>query len=99
MTSRGRVRQYSTKEGWGVIDSADTLGGCLVQVLSVYTPSGTLSAGDEVDFEWEPLPPGVDEKLFRSSANFVRPAGSVFEPPPVNDDRPKFMGGSWTWNI
>lgn len=56
MTSRGRVRQYSAKEGWGVIDSADTPGGCLVQVLSTYTPSVALSAWDEVDFEWEPLP-------------------------------------------
>ena len=65
MASRGRVRQYSVDEGWGILDSDDTPGGCLVRVLDIHTPSGTLSVGEEVDFEWEPLPPGVEEELFR----------------------------------
>lgn len=97
MASRGRVRQYSVEEGWGILESDDTPGGCLVRVLDLRTQSGTLSAGEEVDFEWESLPPGVEEELFRFSALSVRPAGAAIEPPPVADDRPKFVGGSWTW--
>lgn len=97
MASRGRVRHYSTEEGWGILDSDDTPGGCLVRVLDIHTPSGTLSAGEDVDFEWEPLPPGVQENLFRSSALSVRPVGVAVEHPPVADDRPRFRGGSWTW--
>ncbi|MEH6796047.1 MAG: hypothetical protein V7694_18115 [Rhodococcus sp. (in: high G+C Gram-positive bacteria)] len=97
-TSRGRVRRYAVDEGWGIIDSDDTPGGCLIQVLNIHTPSGTLNAGDEVDFEWEPLPQGVEEELFRAAAVSVRRAGAAKEPPPDRDnDRPKFIGGAWTW--
>ncbi|WP_179276306.1 hypothetical protein [Rhodococcus sp. 06-235-1A] len=32
-TSRGRVRRYAVEEGWGIIDSDDTPGGCLIQAL------------------------------------------------------------------
>jgi hypothetical protein len=35
------VRHYSTEEGWGILDSDDTPGGCLVRVLDIHTPSGT----------------------------------------------------------
>ena len=97
-TSRGRVRRYAVEEGWGIVDSDDTPGGCLVQVLDIHTPTGTISAGDEVDFEWEPLPRGVDEELFRYATLSVRRAGTANSPPPaLDDDRPKFIGESWTW--
>ncbi|QII03733.1 cold shock domain-containing protein (plasmid) [Rhodococcoides fascians A21d2] len=98
MTSRGRVRQYSTKEGWGIIDSVDTPGGCLIQILSIHTPTGTLTAGEEVDFEWVPLPAGVEEELFKYAALSARPAGAPHHPPPARkDDHPGFIGGAWTW--
>lgn len=82
--------------GGGIIDSDATPGGCLVQVLTIHTASGTLTAGEEVDFESEPLPAGVEEESFRFAALSVRPAGSDVEPPAVADDRPRFTGGSWT---
>jgi CspA family cold shock protein len=96
MTDRGRVRRYSVDEGWGIIESDATPGGCLVQVLSIHTASGTLTAGEEVDLGSEPLPTGVEEESFRFAALSVRPAGSDVEPPAVAADRPRFTGRSWT---
>ncbi len=54
MASRGRVREWHPDEGWGVVDSPDTPGGCWASFSHVtsadfYVPS----AGDAVWLEWE----------------------------------------------
>jgi cold shock CspA family protein len=97
MTSRGCVRHYSVDEGWGIIDSDDTPGGCLVQSLSIGPGSGILSAGDEVEFEWEPLPAGVEEKQFRFSAPSVHKTQSDGSEPTVRvSDYPQLRLIAWS---
>ncbi|MHA7240489.1 S1 domain-containing protein [Arthrobacter sp. TMS1-12-1] len=53
MTTRGVVRFWPSDEGWGVIDSEQTPGGCWAG-FSVIDFDGfrTLIAGQVVDFEW-----------------------------------------------
>ncbi len=54
MSTRGIVRFWNDEDGWGVIDSAETPGGCWshYSVLSV-TGFSTLSSGQAVEFDWE----------------------------------------------
>jgi CspA family cold shock protein len=54
-TVTGTVREWSDEEGWGVIGSSDTQGGCWVHFSHVVM-SGfrTLSGGEQVLLEWEP---------------------------------------------
>lgn len=65
MSVRGVVREWHEAEGWGVIDSAETPGGCWTH-FSVIQVDGyaVLSAGQEVDLEWEA--PGQDGYPFRA---------------------------------
>ncbi|MZF53839.1 cold shock domain-containing protein [Streptomyces sp. SID5594] len=48
------VREWDDEEGWGVLDSAETPGGCFGH-YSVIRATGfrTLSAGQRVDLTWE----------------------------------------------
>jgi CspA family cold shock protein len=47
----GTVRQWDGDEGWGVLDSAATPGGCWVHFSAIVaTGYRTLRAGDEVEF-------------------------------------------------
>lgn len=72
--SHGTVRYWDDDEGFGVLDSADTPGGCWAH-FSVVVMDGfrTLAPGDLIAFEFEPAhqdgysyralqlwPPGVD---------------------------------------
>jgi CspA family cold shock protein len=54
MTSRGTVREWHAEEGWGVIDSADTPGGCWAH-FSAVLDSGfrALDTGAAVTFTFE----------------------------------------------
>ena len=51
---RGLVRQWDDDEGWGVIDSSETPGGCWAH-FSVVEVDGfrKLAAGEAVTFEFE----------------------------------------------
>lgn len=53
--NRGKVREWHTVDGWGVIESNDTPGGCWTHFSSI---SGhgflELAVGDSVQFDWEP---------------------------------------------
>ncbi|SDD40103.1 cold shock protein (beta-ribbon, CspA family) [Geodermatophilus telluris] len=54
MTSLGTVRVWHAEEGWGVVDSADTPGGCWVHFSAVLVAGyRTLDAGQPVAFTAE----------------------------------------------
>ncbi|MBC8093874.1 MAG: cold shock domain-containing protein [Pseudonocardia sp.] len=74
----GTVRIWHEQEGWGVIDSAETPGGCWAHHSDIDVAGYRgLRAGQLVELRWEA--PGQDGYDFR--ATWVRPPG---EPP----DRP-----------
>jgi CspA family cold shock protein len=70
------VREWHDDLGWGVLDSAETPGGCWAHCSAIETPvvthgAGlvvsdfkTLETGDSVDLEWEA--PGQDGYDFRA---------------------------------
>jgi CspA family cold shock protein len=65
VASEGTVREWSDDHGVGVIDSADTPGGCWVHFSHVVTDGvGTLTPGDQVTFTYEALP--QDEFSYRA---------------------------------
>ena len=54
MTSVGTVRLWHAEEGWGVIDSAATPGGCWAHYSAVLVPGyRSLEAGAAVAFTFE----------------------------------------------
>jgi CspA family cold shock protein len=55
MANTGTVREWDTDEGWGVIDSVDTPGGCWAHFSSISGMTGYLSltAGQQVSFTFE----------------------------------------------
>lgn len=54
MDTVGTVRSWSAEEGWGVIDSPDTPGGCWVHYGKVAVKGFRgLDPGQRVEFEWE----------------------------------------------
>ncbi|GAB2872129.1 cold-shock protein [Nocardioides pacificus] len=73
-SARGTVREWHAEDGWGVIDSDDTPGGCWAH-FSMVLMAGyrTLQAGQEVRFTFEA--PGQDGYAF--SAEEVRPVGQA----------------------
>ena len=64
--SAGTVREWSDDHGWGVIDSADTPGGCWVH-FSMIVSEGfrSLRPGDHVTFTYEA--PGQDGFNYRAA--------------------------------
>jgi CspA family cold shock protein len=49
------VRQWSSEEGWGVLDSPETPGGCWAHFSVVRSPGyRELAAGQVVRLAWEP---------------------------------------------
>jgi CspA family cold shock protein len=54
MTSSGSVRVWHAEEGWGVLDSAATPGGCWTHYSAVLVPGyRTLDTGRAVEFTFE----------------------------------------------
>jgi CspA family cold shock protein len=54
MTSRGKVRVWHAEEGWGVLDSAATPGGCWTHFSAVLVAGyRVLDTGGAVDFTFE----------------------------------------------
>ena len=65
MTSRGTVRVWHAEEGWGVLDSAATPGGCWAHYSAVLVPGyRELGAGADVEFTFETA--GQDGYAFRA---------------------------------
>ncbi len=74
MRVSGVVRVWQADEGWGVIDSPDTPGGCWAHFSSVQMPGyRALRAGQPVTLDYEPA--GQDGYSF--SAIAVWPAGEA----------------------
>jgi CspA family cold shock protein len=87
MSSTGTVQVWNWSEGWGIIDSPDTPGGCFAHYTDLWRDqqpkaradtaievSGEfrdLVEGETVDFEWERPEGGQDGYPFRATA--VRP--------------------------
>ncbi|MBS3694066.1 hypothetical protein KGD90_23035 [Rhodococcus qingshengii] len=88
---------WNGEEGWGVIDSADTPGGCWT-FYSALHPDEVLNAqpgdsfkigggihglvvGEQVDFEWEPA---IDQDGYKFRAIKVRPQREI---PPWHVER------------
>ena len=66
MSSVGRIREWNSDEGWGVIDAADTPGGCWAHFGAAAVDGyADFEAGDPVRFEWES--PGQDGFPFRAT--------------------------------
>lgn len=77
MTTRGIVHLWNDEEGWGVIHSPATPGGCWAHFSCVSVPGyRTLTPGSAVDFDWELF----DQDGYAYRAVDVRPAsmGSLF---------------------
>jgi cold shock protein len=65
MTISGVVRVWHEDEGWGVIDSQDTPGGCWAHFSSVLVPGyRALRSGQSVTLIYEPV--GQDGFAFRA---------------------------------
>lgn len=80
MPSEGTVREWSNDHGCGVIDSADTPGGCWVHFSNIVSDGlGILTPGDQVTFTYEAL--GQDGFDFR--AVLVWPVGVPPGTPPA----------------
>ncbi|MGA5325918.1 cold-shock protein [Streptomyces griseoincarnatus] len=48
------VREWSDEEGWGVLDSPETPGGCFAHFSDIQTTGfRTLSPGQQVELTWE----------------------------------------------
>ncbi|WP_432489589.1 cold-shock protein [Kineococcus sp. SYSU DK018] len=53
MSARGVVRDWNDEEGWGVIDSPHTPGGCWVHSSTAMTTQDGLRPGQDVAFTYE----------------------------------------------
>jgi CspA family cold shock protein len=83
--SEGTVREWSDDAGWGVIDSADTPGGCWAH-FSMIVAQGyrSLRAGERVTFTYEA--PGQDGFDYRARSVWPRDGGPEAPPAPAQDD-------------
>ena len=78
MTETGTVRGWHADEGWGVLDSTPTPGGCWCHFSAVAIAGyRELHAGQQVDFEHET----ADQDGFDFRATRVWPTGAE----PVDD--------------
>lgn len=60
VSSPGTVRLWHREDGWGVIDSPHTPGGCFAHFSNISGVVGfrELVEGESVEFDWEPSPAG-----------------------------------------
>lgn len=74
MTTIGTVRTWFAEQGWGVIDSPDTPGGCWCHFSAVAVAGyRTLTPGHAVQVEWETV---VDQDGYRFRTTRAWPAGT-----------------------
>ena len=80
-TTTGSVRSWFSEEGWGVIDSPETPGGCWAHFSNVMVLGyKSLTGGQLVNLDWEP----ADQDGYRFRALRVWPTGTdPMETPPV----------------
>ncbi|SNT54165.1 cold-shock protein [Actinacidiphila glaucinigra] len=69
------VREWSDEEGWGVLDSPETPGGCFGHYSHIQAPGfRTLSPGQQVDLSWEA--PGFKQDGYDYRAVSIVPRGA-----------------------
>lgn len=74
LMSRGVVREWHHEDGWGVVDSQATPGGCWVLYSHVEMPHPVeLQVGQEVDFSFEHV---TSQDGYQWRAIAVRPEGA-----------------------
>lgn len=67
--TKGLVRSWEDDEGWGIIDSPETPGGCWAHFSNVEMPGFVaLAANQRVDFSWMQ----IDQDGFQFRATKVR---------------------------
>ncbi|POH61031.1 cold shock domain-containing protein [Arthrobacter glacialis] len=82
METLGTVRIWHDEEGWGVIDSEPTPGGCWAHFSHIAVPGyASLKNGQAVILEWE----AADQDGFTFRATRLWPAGAV---PITNEPTP-----------
>jgi cold shock protein len=65
MAVTGAIREWHDDEGWGVIDSPETPGGCWAGFMLAAVPGfASFTAGQAVSLEWES--PGQDGWPYRA---------------------------------
>ena len=70
----GVVREWHPDQGWGVIDSAETAGGCWAHFSHLAVPGyRELATGQAVALEWEP----ADQDGYAYRATRVWPLGAL----------------------
>ena len=80
MTIHGEVRCWNDEEGWGVIDSAATPGGCWTHFSDLAVPGfRTLRPGQPVELEYEP----ADQDGYAFRAVRAWPRGQEPHDPPT----------------
>lgn len=88
METVGTVRFWLDEEGWGVVDSDATPGGCWARFTHLAVPGyRTLLPGDTVSIEWE----AGDQDGFKFRATRLWPLGQ--EPAP--DVQPESPGNAY----
>ncbi|MDP9792329.1 CspA family cold shock protein [Catenuloplanes nepalensis] len=83
------IREWHADEGWGVIDSPDTPGGCWAHFSAAAAPA-VFRPGQRVHLEWES--PGQDGYPFRAIRFW--PAGS-----PPRDRPPAAPGTAYSSSL
>ncbi|MFG2282306.1 cold shock domain-containing protein [Streptomyces asoensis] len=69
------VREWHDEEGWGVLDSPETPGGCWGHYADIQMKGfRTLSAGQRVDLTWEAPGFKQDGYTYRAVTIVPRPA-------------------------
>ncbi|MGW0252600.1 hypothetical protein ACWDYH_38840 [Nocardia goodfellowii] len=85
MSAAGTIREWHVEEGWGVVDSPATPGGCWASFTSVMSQRRHFIAGEHVEFDYEPAE--QDGYAFRAQRVWlagtapVRPSNIKSSPP------------------
>ena len=67
------VRVWHQDEGWGILDSPETPGGCWTHFSCIDMPGyKSLTEGQAVELDWE-VPAGGDYEGYRFFASRVKP--------------------------
>jgi CspA family cold shock protein len=93
VTSQGTVREWNSDEGFGVVDSSDTPGGCWAHFSDLVMDGyRSLTAGDHVTFTYEAVPQdGFDYRAISVWPPGVEPGTPQQPPQPPGPNH----GGGW----